>query len=386
MFNFFKKKTSTSKTFCILPWIHFYANPDGTVLPCCIGDHNHPLGNVRNDSVIDIWSNDKFKSMRANMLAGNKCNECSACYNNEDNNVKSFRQSVNEDYKEYIDNALKEGISPSVNLKYLDIRWSNICNLKCRSCSSTYSSSWAKEDKKKEVFIFAGGDNNDKLYNQLLPYFSGLKEIYFAGGEPLLMEKHYEILDYLIATGNTNIKLRYNTNLTNLHFKKKPVTEYWKQFKNVNVFASLDSWGPRAEYIRDGTDWNTVEQNIKAIKQQTPHVNLTMSTVVSVFNISTLPEFVDYLLDNNLYDKKNFEPYYYNLINPSYYSVNVLTDEQRDLIKEKLLSSNHDFSNVISYLENAVYDPALRVKFEQVTTHYDNIRNQSFSTTFPELL
>lgn len=382
MFNFFKRK-KVSDTFCILPWIHFYANPDGNVLPCCIGNHNAPLGNVRNNSVIEVWSSDRFKKLRQNMLEGKTCNECSACYDNERNGVESFRQSVNKQYKKHIVDATS--ISPPLNLKYLDIRWSNICNLKCRSCSSTYSSSWATEDGNKKIYILAGGESNDKLYDQLMPYLSGLEEIYFAGGEPLLTEQHYTILDYLIATGNTKIKIRYNTNLTNLHYKKKPVFDYWKHFKNVTVNASLDSWGTRAEYIRDGTVWNDVKENLRTVKTHAPHVNLQMSTVVSVFNISTLPEFIDYLFDNGLYNKNDFSPSFYNLLNPSYYSVNILTDEQRSKIIDKLKNSKHDFSNVISYLENAVYNQALRAEFDRVTAYYDNKRNQDFKTTFPEL-
>ena len=45
-----------SKTLCILPWIHMYANADGKVLPCCVGDYNSPLGNTRDNSIKDIWN------------------------------------------------------------------------------------------------------------------------------------------------------------------------------------------------------------------------------------------------------------------------------------------------------------------------------------------
>ena len=203
-----------SKTFCILPWIHFYANPDGNVLPCCIGDHNSPLGNVQTQSITEVWNSDSYKQMRLNMLSGDRCVECKSCYQSEDAGVNSFRQSVNRDYIEFLnfaEDTNPDGSLDTMKLKYLDIRWSNICNFKCRSCSSTYSSSWATEDNKqgqnKQVFIFAGGKNNDLLYEQIKPYIAEVKEIYFAGGEPLLMDKHYDILEHLIATGNTNIKI-----------------------------------------------------------------------------------------------------------------------------------------------------------------------------------
>ena len=386
MFNFFKK--TPSKTFCILPWIHFYANPDGSVLPCCIGDHHKPLGNTNANSVVEIWNNDKFKDMRNNMLEGRRCSECSACYQSEDNGVNSFRQTSNRDYKKYIPAALKDKASPPLTLRYLDVRWSNICNFKCRSCSSTYSSSWATEDNKqgmnKQVFI----QNSDSLYDQLLPQLETLDEIYFAGGEPLLTEKHYAILDQLIASGNTKIKLRYNSNLSNLNYKQTSIIDYWNKFENVLVCASLDHYGSRAEYVRDGTVWLDIENNIKTIKQQAPHVELQMSCVVSVFNISTLPEFVEYLIDNKLYTLDKFYPSVYNIINPSYYSVNILSDLTRQELVTKLATSKYSkyFTGVIAYLENAIYDPALRQQFANHTNHYDRIRNQDFAKTFPELV
>ena len=117
-----------SDTFCVLPWIHTYVNPDGSVLPCCIGDYKQHLGNVQQDKVVDIWHSERYKAMRENMLAGKRCTECVACYNNEDAGVKSFRQHVNEEYAEFVPTATST--EPPLDLKYLDVRWSNICNFK----------------------------------------------------------------------------------------------------------------------------------------------------------------------------------------------------------------------------------------------------------------
>ena len=172
-----KNNYENSKTFCILPWIHMYVNPDGSVLPCCIAQHKERLGNVQEESIKDIWNNEKYKSLRKRMLAGEKCNECTACYSSEENNNQSMRQDKLNRFKEsisLIQNTNSDGSLNEMNLKYFDVRWSNICNFKCRSCGSLYSSSWAAENNKqnniqKEVFIFAGGKNNDDLYNPVLP-------------------------------------------------------------------------------------------------------------------------------------------------------------------------------------------------------------------------
>jgi len=385
-----------SKTFCILPWTHFYANADGAVLPCCIGNYQKPIGNLRNNTIEEIWNNEKFKQIRLNMLQGKRCEECSACYDVEDKGLTSFRQSQNQKFAKHIhlaDNTNADGSLDQMSLRYFDIRWSNICNMKCRSCSSTYSSSWATEDNahsnnKKKVFIFAGGDSNDQLYNQLEPHFKNIETFYFAGGEPLLTDKHYDILEYLIANGKTDVELSYNTNLSSLHYKNKSVIDLWKHFSNVTVRASLDSWGDRAEYIREGTDWKVIEQNLKLIKKETSHVNLQSSTVVSIFNILTLTDFVEYLINENLFDLNNFDPSFYNLINPSFYSIKILPSDLKlqtleQLKFSKLLKSK--FSEVISYLELAEVDVLSQQQFFKTTEYHDSIRNRNFSKTFPEL-
>jgi MoaA/NifB/PqqE/SkfB family radical SAM enzyme len=285
-----------------------------------------------------------------------------------------------------------DGSVENVDIKYLDIRWSNICNFKCRSCSSTYSSSWATEDNKqgsnKPVFIFSGGENNDALFDQIKPYLTDIREIYFAGGEPLLTDKHYEVLEYLIAIGNTDVSIRYNTNLSNLSYKNKSIVEYWKHFKNVHVYVSLDSWGERAEYIREGTDWTEIQKNIKTIKSDSPHVKLSVSTVISAFNVSTLIPFLDHVLDLM---GNNTEFSFYNLINPHYYSLSILNDEIKTEIIKKLSNTKYNahidkqLSNVIVNLHTSVYNEDLKNEFLSVTQHFDTIRKRDFSTTFPEL-
>ena len=386
--------TAPSKTFCILPWIHVYANPDGNVLPCCIGDWKMPMGNVQENTIDEIMNNDRFKTMRSKMLQGERCEECMACYSNEEAGNNSFRQSVNIQFEKYIPDALStqsDGTLDEMKLRYLDVRWSNICNFKCRSCSSTYSSSWATEDGKDKVYIFAGGDTNDDLYKQFEPHFDTIEEFYFAGGEPLLTDKHYAILEYLIEHGRTDVKLRYNSNLSVLRYKNKNIIDLWKQFENVNVGASIDSWGERAEYIREGTDWNTLENNIRLIRRETPHVNLQTDTVVSIFNVLTIPELMRYLIDNELVDVSKYNPQFYNIINPECYSIKLLDRSKRAKIIDRLL--NCRFSDridsklmlIVNHLRDSEVNLDLRDELKLKNLKYDTIRLRNFKKTFPEL-
>jgi len=387
-----------SKTFCVLPWIHLNISPVGEVFPCAIGNYAHPLANVQNNKITEIWNNDRFKNLRLKMLKGERCNECSACNHAEDNGVPTARQGMNDRFQEFIkiaDTTNPDGSLNAMDLKYLDIRWSNICNFKCRTCNGTYSSSWASEDiskgHNKKVFIFAGGENNDDLYDQLLPYISTVKEIYFAGGEPLLMDKHYSMLEHLISIGNNTVKIQYNSNLSNLYYKDKSVIELWRHFKNVKVYASIDSWGDRAEYIREGTVWTDIEENIRLIHSQAPNVDLDIGIVISALNIYTLPEFLDYMYSNNLFDFNKSRPSFYNIIDPNYYSVSILNNEMKNKIIKKLSDvSFNNFVNqrikeVITHIEYSVYRPEIKDRFLNRTAHFDKLRNKDFKKTFPEL-
>ena len=171
-----------SKTICILPWIHMYVNADGNVLPCCIGDYKQPLGNTHNRSIEDIWNSHEYKTLRKQLMNGEKPSVCHQCWKHEEAGNNSSRISNNKRFKEdfhIVDKTNTDGSLDTMDLRYFDVRWSNICNFKCRTCSATYSSNWAVEDNQhgdnKPVYIFAGGDSNDSLYNQFKPHFKNIK-------------------------------------------------------------------------------------------------------------------------------------------------------------------------------------------------------------------
>jgi radical SAM protein with 4Fe4S-binding SPASM domain len=388
----------TSKTFCIYPWIHIYANPDGNVLPCCVADHHKPLGNLRTHTLGEVWNNDSYKNIRKKMLAGESCEECRGCYQQEAQGIESVRQSKNRAYEKHIHlikNTKEDGSLDNISLRHFDVRWSNICNFKCLSCSSTYSSAWATEDNEngatKPIYILAGGINNEDLYKQFEPHFKDIETFYFAGGEPLLTTEHYKILKHLIDIGRTDVKLEYNTNLSVLRHKNNFVLDLWNQFSNVQINASIDSWGSRAEYIREGTYWPNIEDSIRRIKDQSPHVNLNTGSVISVFNVYTIPDFLEYMFDNDLFDRETYNPYFYNIINPDCYSANVLDDSIKYQIIDKLSNIcyneniNLQIKKVITYIKNSKYNPKLRDEFLKRTAYYDKIRNRNFVETFPEL-
>jgi hypothetical protein len=323
-------KLMESETFCMLPWIHLHAWPDGRAYPCCLGKAAHPVGNFKDKSMREIWNDEPMRAMRQNMLTNKPCLECGDCYEQEGAGFTSMRNNSNKSFGHHvaeIDNTLPDGSLPDMKLHYWDVRFSNICNLKCRSCGSIFSSRWYDDDVKlwgKELrprVQFAGRHEED-VWEQMQEHVPYLDQVYFAGGEPLIMEEHNRILKLLIEKGNTRVRLVYNTNLTELKFKKQSVLDLWKHFPTICVAASLDDMGDRAAVIRSGTDWAQVEQNIRDLKEQCPHIDFMISPTLSIMNIWNFTKFHRYMVESGFIQPKDFN---LNILQgPDYYRIDLL--------------------------------------------------------------
>ena len=339
-----------SDSFCMLPWIHLHAWPDGRAYPCCLAVAKHPVGNFKEKSMREIWNDKPMREMRRNMLEDRPCQECADCYEQEAAGFASMRNNSNKNFAQFIDSVdqtLPDGTYPDFQLHYWDVRFSNICQLKCRSCGSIFSSRWYDDDVKlwgKELrprVSFAGRHEED-VWEQMQEHIPHLEQIYFAGGEPLIMEEHNRILKLLIDKGNTNVRLIYNTNLNDLNYKRESVLELWKHFPNVCVAASLDDMGARAEIIRSGTNWNKVEQNIRDLKRECPHIDFMISPTLSMMNIWNFTRFHRYMVESGFIEAKDFN---LNILQgPQDYRIDMLPPEIKQQFKQ-------DFEDHIAWLE-----------------------------------
>jgi organic radical activating enzyme len=397
---------STSKTLCVVPWIHIHTNPSGIATPCCIAEScTKPkgVGNAREQSLMEIVNSEPMKQLRLDMLAGVKNSECTNCYVHEDQGISSFRNTINTEFEhqyDVINSTKKDGSLKEFKMRYFDIRFNNICNFKCRTCGSGFSTQWEQEDLKHKVWNSAVIPKNDnkKFLAEVINQIPNMETAYFAGGEPLITEEHYILLEEMIRSGNTGINLRYNTNLSNLKFKDKDLLSLWQHFdKGVNVYASIDHYGDRAEYIRHGTDWGVIESNFKLVKK-TPSIQLHMNTVLSVFNILTIHEFYQYLYDNDMYSGKDSVYMLYNMSTPEFLACHILPPELKVKAKESLEKTVKFFKNKKFKLEQRKQiEDAIpwsvskdsweqqKVMFRNEVKRLDRIRGEDFKKTFPEL-
>lgn len=406
-----KDELLRSKTFCILPFAQACIWQNGDVKPCCV-NKNYTFGNIRNTPIEEIFSknNKKLTDFRNEILQGEQLPEsCATCTKLEQQfDVGSPRvhqtQSKNVALLDVIDISSAEALINNENIYMWDVRFSNLCNLKCRFCDPTSSSRVAEEELSldpdyphniNEVAI----NDPDAFFKFFEKHLDNITEIYFVGGEPLLMEYHYKILDLLVANNKFDVKLRYNTNFTILKFKNKHVLDdYWKYFKNITVSLSIDAGWEQYEYIRNGASWATVSNNLQELVSKTPHVYRTVGIVAMIFNVFHIRRLMTYLVKNEIVDTF----YLMQVDGHPYYSISTLPQSIKDKVVEhyqtwinELYAPDHlKFSNIKSIRKQLQFivdlaqnsDTSEHLKsLKYHITQKDNYRDENFYETFPEL-
>lgn len=408
-FSFFSKKNrllNESKVFCMAPWIQLHAQTHGEVTPCCVSAYKGDcVGNLRTDANLsNAWNSAAMKQLRRNMLSGKASNMCSNCYESEALGKGSDRQQYNRDYPMYFNrvlNTLPDGTVTDNTIPLLDIRFSNKCNYKCRICNSSNSTQLYEEDLKlgkinadrpKENKVTNNKNEFWETYTALLP---AATKLHFAGGEPLVMEEHYRVLEHLIAINRTNIVLSYNTNFSILRYKQYHLIDLWKKFERVEVWASLDAMGAQGDYQRKGQKWSHIEQNIRTLKQQCPHVLFGIDVTVSIFNIFSIPAFYQYMVQEQLIRPDRFNLYF--LHEPDYFNITNLTSalkEQAKQLYEEFISGpllqNADTQKLKTHATALIAfmfseQKVKQQEFRQRVRETDALRHENFETLFPEL-
>lgn len=369
-----------SSTYCVLPWSHLYAGPDGNIAPCCIGK---PLGKYEETSLKEVWNTIEMKQLRLDMLSGVKNDICNLCYTHEDSGFKSMRQAFINEMPEVTTDVIEmtnaDGSLSDFKLYHLDLRFNNLCNFKCRTCGPKFSSSIAVEDIQnpklnfKNSPAFSGFRQNKGLISEIEKHYPYVKSIYFAGGEPIMQEEHWKILqDFVESNTSKNVSLIYSTNTSKLTYKNNSIFDYWKHFKDVHVQMSIDAEGKRAEYWRDGTDWETVYNNIKLISDS--GVQYTVHSVISWMNVYSYIELVKKLIEEKIVPADKFTIWCMADTDIEEYSLQILPDFKKQEISLAL-------DNFILYLQNS--DESLYTKIDHIVKNIENIKAFMFAKSLP---
>ena len=359
--------------FCVLPWISLETSPIGTVRPCCLAEEEI-LDNAGNKFDLNtanfgnIQNSDYMQDLRQQFLDQKKPQACRKCWREESAGRTSKRMHTLDRLKHMIpDQAWTVDARP---LMFLDLKLGNICNLKCRICGSWSSSTFATEelqwlrrdedrkDNHHYRMLRAGAwpRENPTFWSEIDQVSDQIRYIEFTGGEPFMIQEHFDLLNDLIARGIAgNIEIHYNTNGTQWPEQGE---EIWRHFKTVEIAFSIDDVGSRFEYQRSNAVWIDVCNNIKRFQEmrnRRDNIRLQVCTTVNVFNVYYLETVANWI------NEQGFDFVYWNMMHEAYYfSISTLPDTAKRAITEKLKSAKVDsktqqeFDQIIDFMNRGV--------------------------------
>ena len=400
--------------FCPLPWIGAHIMPNGTFSYCCVqnqfDEDLKQAGNLREQTIQQVRNNEWSNKLRKDLINGIQHKSCRDCWNLENQNIPSLRQHYHNRWwrdKGYVDTFEfnSDGTLDDQNIIYWDVRQTNLCNMSCMMCGSDYSSIWNTDVLKsqgkpvpKGGVIDAVEISKDNILDIIKNNMDKTYKFYFAGGEPLISPMHWAILDELVERKLFNVELAYNTNLLKLDYKGKNAIDYWKKFKVVYVGCSIDAIGQRAEVVRTGTNWDTINNNFKKLDQEL-HSSKALNITTSNMTIGGLDETIAWAKSFKWNDNEHGLLLATNLVYyPQWLSINVLPRDIKEETWRKIKPALNSLENKQSLIqvEKELWkeiDPTnfrrLSMRFAKHIEWVSSIRNQDPDSVvlkgFPEL-
>jgi len=384
----------------MLPWISIETSPIGTARPCClaIDEITRADGSkysLRENTLEEIYHSPYMQNLRSDFLAGNKPATCQRCWDEEAAGRTSKRINSRIRLKEYYNSIDFQNTNPN-QLWFIDLKLGNICNLKCRICGSWSSSKWAKEeidyipelvDRKTHLAYTYLQDGawpreSELFWDNLKTLLPNIKYFEFTGGEPFLIEQHFELLRYAVKHGySKNIEIHYNTNGT--VFPEQ--AELWSNFKHVEIAFSIDNVGTQFEYERYGAEWDLVQENIaKFTEMRSNKISIQLCTTMNIQNVYYLPELCDWV------STQTFDHVYFNMLHdPWHMCISRMTTFAQDLVIDRL--TTHEFNSkyraevlrIVQFIKNGEGSDGQEFLQKMQTT--DEYRKQSFLDSHEEI-
>ena len=420
----------TDKTFCTLPWSHIQINTSGNFKVCCFtGDPAQPEGstarehgvgkdengvvmNVMTHSLEEAMNSTIHKELRLYQSEDKRHPVCRMCWDKEDAGVESHRQKMNTMHDQDDGYILRRHASSRMSSDgtinnfpvFLDIRFGNLCNAKCIMCEPLYSSLWFEDTK--EIYgtdEFHVGADTYKVYQENGVYKSNLpkwweseqfwkdfekiapriSELYITGGEPMLVPKHADMLDMLIATGHSKkIKLSYDTNLLAINEK---VVNKFQHFRDVVIAVSSDDIEDRFQYIRYPSNWKKLQNNIQLLQKYNVKIK-SISLCVGIYSLYSLMRMVPY------YNSLGFYDFRQRILNsPVMFDMKWLPRQAKlDAINayENSNIGQKNWQMTVGYLYNNLdvpENPQMLHRFVERMDKFDKLRKLDWKNTFPEI-
>lgn len=369
---------------------------NGTTTACCMM-RDIERQSDKGKPIRDMFYKPELVEVRDALNSGVQHSACTLCWQEEAAGRKSKRLRDNEKYLTDVRNGIVHE-----EITSLELNLGNICNIKCRTCSPTISTTWIKEwydiygnekhhgtlnQYTKSLHIYQDTYADDSpFWDDIVLHLKTLRSMVFYGGEPLLSKRMWKVLEMAVEMGySKNISLEYNTNGTVWH----DATEVWKDFKSVSLSFSIDGTEDQFTYMRYPADWNKVTNTMqKAREFKEKYNNMYYGWCVTLSNLNIF--YVREILDENY---KNFRDFgvYLNLVHgPEEFNINQLPNEYKNEVIAKLESVPAEYNlqysipGIIEFIRNGTSKPVNWEKLFTSTKIHDKYREQKYSEIFPE--
>lgn len=432
--KFREKLNAVSPSFCLAKWLQVTMHLHSGHNHSCHHPKTHktPIEEIRyNPSALH---NTCFKKdQRLKMKTGSRPSECQYCWNVEDLGESFFSDRILKSSEYWaapdLDRIAELSVGENVNPTYAEVSFSNVCNFSCSYCSGNFSTRWADEIRRLGSYSTRSGEQTmEILEEESNPYIKAfwewwpdlvndLKVFRITGGEPLLSKNTFRVLEDLSQNARPNLEVAINSNLgvSDATFEKflvyvKDLVKK-KKVKAFRLFTSVDAWGARAEYIRNGLEFERFQRNLERFLQEVPEAQ---STIMVTFNALSLTSFKKLLI----YVKSLKESYGKNpwhcplfidmsyLSHPTYQSIQVLPSSYISYMEEivKYMSENHASDShpqgfyffeitkaerILEMMKKPISDDLLharRIEFAKFFSEHDKRRSTDFVGTFPEMV
>lgn len=403
--------------FCTVPWVQLSTKPNGNFRVCCLMNtaklakqglltdgQGKPLN--AGTSNMDLAVNSpEVRDIRRRMLAGEKPVECATCWQKEQLGLPSKRTVTNRSYageftlKEAREHTKADGTT-DIQPSYFDLRFGNLCNLRCVMCHPASSSQWYEDfrqiwqtdhfyDSGRKVALTgpsSGYDwhENEEFWRGLEARVPLIRQIYLVGGEPMLIDRHFEFLGLCVNRGvSGKIVLEYDTNLTRI---TERALSLWKHFKKVILRVSIDDFGAQNDYIRFPSKWKVIEANLAKVRDKELPLELSVTTTWQVLNCFTV---------TRLWEELGFVTSTRILNTPLYMDVGILPWPVKQAVianfqrfmDTKAAKGWEKVQSYITHLEKTKdgYNPEYVTQLKDFLNRLDNLRGTNYVETFPEI-
>ena len=330
------KPSEGNKIFCIAPWTHTYLSPQSERRMCCasrekaswatqyIDGEKADTDSVYHPTTLeDHWNSPYMMDIRRRIMSGEEISQCDVC-NQKILNIHVYRDYFTQTLfphkiEEAFEKTRDDGYTEMKPISF-DYRISNLSNFKCRMCGDQLSSQWESECRalghydnghdawaqpKNKIIIdkFQKEVAEKELWDSV--YEGRIEEIYWVGGESLMWDIHWDIMKYLVDSGDSkNVVVRYNTNLSKIKYNGYNLYEMLPHFKSVQICASIDGTGDVVEYIRHGVNWRKWLKNFKEglfLNEKYGEYGIAFDLTVTSPGLFSMKEMIDITAELNVH-------------------------------------------------------------------------------------